>query len=128
MKKLVSLFIVFVIALSLCLPVCAEDTSNTQAVQKYGDIGRLSKLNISEDELNDVLKEIMVNSICNRYVFYDTMTDMLMALNRGDTVVLMHKKHKDGTRRKKSGMECRGRNGEAGRIFSGFFTFPQKLV
>ena len=30
----------------------------------------------------------MVNSICNRYVFYDTMTDMLMALQRGDIVVL----------------------------------------
>ena len=88
MKKLASLAIVFVIALSLCLPVCAEDTSNTGAVQKYGDIGRLSKLNISEDELNDVLKDIMVNSICNRYVFYNTMTDMLMALNRGDIVVL----------------------------------------
>jgi polar amino acid transport system substrate-binding protein len=35
-----------------------------------------------------VLKDIMVNSICNRYVFYDTMTDMLMALQRGDIVVL----------------------------------------
>jgi polar amino acid transport system substrate-binding protein len=57
-------------------------------VQKYGNIGRLSKLNITEDQLNDVLKDIMVNSICNRYVFYDTMTDMLMALNRGDIVVL----------------------------------------
>jgi len=30
----------------------------------------------------------MVNSICNRYVFFDTMTDMLMALQRGDIVVL----------------------------------------
>lgn len=88
MKKLISLAIVFVIVLSLCLPVCAEDASKTGAVQKYGNIGRLSKLNITEDELNEVLKEIMVNSICNRYVFYDTMTDMLMALYRGDIVVL----------------------------------------
>ena len=71
-------------ALSICLTVYAEDG----AVQKYGNIGRLSKLNITEDELNEVLKDIMVNSICNRYVFYDTMTDMLMALNRGDIVVL----------------------------------------
>jgi polar amino acid transport system substrate-binding protein len=38
--------------------------------------------------MNDVLRDIMVNSICNRYVFYDTMTDMVMALNRGDIVVL----------------------------------------
>ena len=52
------------------------------------DIVTGNQRNISEDELNDVLKEIMVNSICNRYVFYDTMTDMLMALNRGDIVVL----------------------------------------
>ncbi len=88
MKKLISLAIVFVIVLSFCLPVCAEDASKTGAVQKYGNIGRLSKLNITEDELNEVLKEIMVNSICNRYVFYDTMTDMLMALYRGDIVVL----------------------------------------
>ena len=29
-----------------------------------------------------------MNSICNRYVFYDTMTEMLMALQRGDIVVL----------------------------------------
>lgn len=76
-------------ALFVCLSVCvAEETENTDAVQKYGDIGRLSKLNITEDELNEVLKDIMVNSICNRYVFYDTMNDMLMALNRGDIVVL----------------------------------------
>ena len=71
-------------ALSICLTVYADDG----AVQKYGNIGRLSKLNITEDELNEVLKDIMVNSICNRYVFFDTMTDMLMALNRGDIVVL----------------------------------------
>jgi len=85
MKKTVSIALALMIALSLCLPVCAEETG---AVQKYGNIGRLSKLNISEDELNEVLKDIMVNSICNRYVFYDSMTDMLMALNRGDIVVL----------------------------------------
>ena len=77
MKELISVALALVIALSLCLPVYAEG-----GVQKYGDIGRLSKLNITEDELNDVLKDIMVNSICNRYVFYNTMTDMLMALNR----------------------------------------------
>ena len=88
MKKLVSMALALVIALSLCLPVCGEDASNTGAVQKYGNIGRLSKLNITEDELNEVLKDIMVNSICNRYVFFDTMTDMLMALYRGDIVVL----------------------------------------
>lgn len=84
MKKLVSMAMALVIALSLCLPVCAEDG----AVQKYGNIGRLSKLRITEDKLNEVLKDIMVNSICNRYVFYNTMTDMLMALYRGDIVVL----------------------------------------
>ena len=88
MKKSVSLAMVLVIALSLSLPVCAGDAENTGEVQKYGDIGRLSKLNITEDELNEVLKDIMVDSICNRYVFYDTMTDMLMALNRGDIAVL----------------------------------------
>ena len=88
MKKLVSMALALVIALSLCLPVCGEDASNTDTVQKYGNIGRLSKLNITEDELNDVLKDIMVNSICNRYVFFDTMTDMLMGLYRGDIVVL----------------------------------------
>ena len=84
MKKLVQIVLVMMAALSICLTVYADDG----AVQKYGDIGRLSKLNITEDELNEVLKDIMVNSICNRYVFYDTMTDMLMALNRGDIVVL----------------------------------------
>ena len=84
MKKLVQIVLVMMAALSICLTVYADDG----AVQKYGNIGRLSKLNITEDELNEVLKDIMVNSICNRYVFYDTMTDMLMALNRGDIVVL----------------------------------------
>ena len=83
MKKLV--LIAIALMLSLCLPVFADETAE---VQKYGNIGRLSKLNISEDELNEVLKDIMVNSICNRYVFFDTMTDMLMALYRGDIVVL----------------------------------------
>ena len=67
--------------LSLCLPAAGE-------VTKYGNIGRLSKLNITEDELNEVLEEIMVNSICDRYVFYDRITDMVMALNMGDIVVL----------------------------------------
>ena len=84
MKKIVKIVLALIVALSFCLTVSADDG----AVQKYGDIGRLSKLNITEDELNEVLTDIMVNSICNRYVFYDTMTDMLMALNRGDSVVL----------------------------------------
>ena len=88
MKRAVSIITALMIALSLCLPVCAEESPKTGEVQKYGNIGRLSKLNITEDELNDVLKDIMVNSICNRYVFFNTMTDMLMALNRGDIVVL----------------------------------------
>ena len=88
MKKWISTILAFVMALSLCLPVGAEENADTGEVQKYGNIGRLSKLNITEDELNDVLKDIMVNSICNRYVFYNTMTDMLMALYRGDIVVL----------------------------------------
>ena len=86
MKKTVSIILALVLALFACLSTgIAQDAG---AVQKYGNIGRLSKLNISEDELNDVLKDIMVNSICDRYVFYDTMNDMLMALNRGDIVVL----------------------------------------
>ena len=82
MKMLVALTLALMLALSVF------SVSSLAEVQKYGDIGRLSKLNITEDELNDVLKDIMVDSICNRYVFYDTMTDMLMALNRGDIVVL----------------------------------------
>ena len=85
MKKTVTLILALMLIFSLCLPACAETAGG---VTKYGNIGRLSKLNITEDQLNDVLKDIMVNSICNRYVFYDTMTDMLMALNRGDIVVL----------------------------------------
>ena len=88
MKRVVSIIAALMIALSLCQSVWAEESPNTGEVQKYGNIGRLSKLNITEDELNDVLKDIMVNSICNRYVFFNTMTDMLMALNRGDIVVL----------------------------------------
>lgn len=91
MKKTATFILTLMFALFVCLSVCVAEeteTENTGAVQKYGDIGRLSKLNITEDELNEVLKDIMVNSICNRYVFYDTMNDMLMALNRGDIVVL----------------------------------------
>lgn len=83
MKKILFLILTLLAVLSLGLSMADE-----APVQKYGNIGRLSKLNITEDQLNDVLKDIMVNSICNRYVFYDTMTDMLMALNRGDIVVL----------------------------------------
>lgn len=85
MKKLILMAIALVIALFLCLSVFAEDTGE---VQKYGDIGRLSKLNLTDDELNENIKDIMVNSICSKYVFYDTMTSMLMALKRGDIVVL----------------------------------------
>lgn len=89
MKKTVSLILALTMVLFTCLSGCvAEDAENTGAVQKYGNIGRLSKLNITEDELNDVLKDVMVNSICNRYVFYDTMNDMIMALDRGDIAVL----------------------------------------
>lgn len=82
MKKFISL------TLALMLSLTVFSVSTIAEVQKYGDIGRLSKLNITEDELNEVLSDIMVDSICNRYVFYDTMTDMLMALQRGDIVVL----------------------------------------
>ena len=89
MKKTGILILALMFALFVCLSVCvAEDAANTGAVQKYGNIGRLSKLNITEDELNEVLKDIMVDSICNKYVFYDTMNDMIMALNRGDIVAL----------------------------------------
>ena len=89
MKKTVTFIFALMIVLFTCLSVCvAEDAASSGAVQKYGDIGRLSKLNITEDELNEVLKDIMVDSICNRYVFYDTMNDMIMALNRGDIVAL----------------------------------------
>ena len=89
MKKTIALILALMLTLSLCLSVCAaEDAANTGAVRKYGNIGRLSKLNITEDELNEVLNDIMADSICDRYVFYDTMTDMLMALNRGDIAVL----------------------------------------
>ena len=88
-EKTVTFISALMIVLFACLSVCvAEDAASSGAVQKYGDIGRLSKLNITEDELNEVLKDIMVDSICNRYVFYDTMNDMIMALNRGDIVVL----------------------------------------
>ena len=82
MKK----FITLTLALMLALTVFSLST--IAEVQKYGDIGRLSKLNITEDELNDVLKDIMASGPCNKYVFYDTMTDMIMALLRGDIVVL----------------------------------------
>ena len=89
MKKTVTFIFALMIVLFACLSVCvAEDAASSGAVQKYGDIGRLSKLNITEDELNEVHKDIMVDSICNRYVFYDTMNDMIMALNRGDIVAL----------------------------------------
>ena len=89
MKKTVTFISALMIVLFACLSVCvAENAASSGAVQKYGDIGRLSKLNITEDELNEVLKDIMVDSICNRYIFYDTMNDMIMALNRGDIVAL----------------------------------------
>lgn len=87
MKKTLTRILAFLFALCLSLPAIAagEDTS---PLQKYGNIGRLSKLNITEDQLNDVLKDIMTNSICDRYVFYDSITDMIMALNIGDIAVL----------------------------------------
>ena len=82
MRKLVTL------TLALMLALTVFSLSTIAEVQKYGDIGRLSKLNITEDELNDVLKDIIASGPCNKYVFYDTMTDMIMALLRGDIVVL----------------------------------------
>jgi len=85
-KKTVSVILAVLMVLFVSLPACVAEEA--APVQKYGNIGRLSKLNITEDQLNDVLKDIMVNSICNRYVFYDTLTDMMMALGRGDIVVL----------------------------------------
>ena len=85
MKKILSMVLVLLIVLSLGLPACAAGEA---PVRKYGNIGRLSKLNITEDQLNEILKDIMVHSICDRYVFYDSMTDMVMGLNRGDIAVL----------------------------------------
>ena len=45
MKKLVLLAVTLVMVLSLCLPAGAEPAAE---VTKYGNIGRLSKLNITE--------------------------------------------------------------------------------
>ena len=81
MKKFVTL------TLALMLALTAFSLSTIAEVKKYGNIGRLSKLNITEDELNNALEDIMVDEVYNRFVFYDTMTDMLMALNRGDIVI-----------------------------------------
>ena len=86
MKKTLARILAFLFVLCLSLPACAAGEASS--VQKYGNIGRLSKLNITEDQLNDVLKDIMTNSICDRYVFYDSITDMIMALNIGDIAVL----------------------------------------
>ena len=90
MKKTVALILALMIALFACLSVCvAEEAENADTIQKYGSLGRLSKLGVTEDQLNELLWEFWDYGICDKYIYYDTMNDMIMALNKGDIIAFV---------------------------------------
>ena len=78
MRKLVSL----ALALALSVPGVSA------AAGQYGPLGRLNKLNITDDALNESLAESPGGNIFSRYILFDSLPSLVLALYSGDIVII----------------------------------------
>lgn len=75
--------LLFVVLLAVCF--CTTAAAMDEPDEPFGALGRLSKLNITDDELNELLKDINdADKFTTKFIFYDSLNSMLMALNNGD--------------------------------------------
>ena len=73
LKKL--LFLLLIVLLALSLPAMAEEE---------GKLGRLTKMGVDEDSLNEAISEVFFSLVpFSRYQFFDTLNSMVLALNSG---------------------------------------------
>ena len=64
---------------------CTMAAAMVEPDEPYGALGRLSKLNVTDDELNELLVDInAADKFTTKFIFYDSLNNMLMALNNGD--------------------------------------------
>ena len=94
MKRIVSLVLAFILTLGLSACTDVQNTSVANApttdggAQDYGYLGRLSKLNVSDEELNEAVKDHIDQYVYSGFIFYDNLNSMLMALNNGEIGML----------------------------------------
>ena len=86
MKQLVSLSLALLLALTaLMVPAMAEETPD---ITQFGYLGRLNKLNVTEEILNDALKESLAGDVFSKLILYDSLNSMVLALYNGDIVII----------------------------------------
>ncbi|MBR4807636.1 MAG: transporter substrate-binding domain-containing protein [Lachnospiraceae bacterium] len=65
----------------------AESSASSVEIYKYGALGRLTKLNVAEDTLNDALKGLTKIDY-TKIVYYDNLNSMVMGLTNGDIAMI----------------------------------------
>ena len=86
MNKLASLTLALMLALTLFPSALAQ---GQDIPEDYGSMGNLTRMNITADELNEFLAESLVKlSYYDKFVDYDTVTGLIMALNAGEIAVI----------------------------------------
>ncbi len=90
MKRIVSLTLALLLALCALPFAFAETQDDTEAIpEDYGALGILRKMNITAEELNEILAEPLVElSYYDRFADYDTVTSLIMALNVGEIALI----------------------------------------
>ena len=65
----------------------AESSASSVEIYKYGALGRLTKLNVAEDTLNDALKSLTKIDY-TKIVYYDNLNSLVMGLTNGDIAMI----------------------------------------
>ena len=80
-KKHISLILTLIFVIALCACALAENQSTPG---ENGLIGRLSKLNITAEEMSATIQPDINGVVYSGFAFYDNLNSMLLALNNGD--------------------------------------------
>ena len=80
MGKIVSLILALILALSTGVSATAEG--------QYGPLGRLKKLNVTDEMLNEALKDNLAGEVFSRYVFFDSLAGLVLALFNEDISII----------------------------------------
>ena len=65
----------------------AGSSASSSEIEKFGALGRLTKLNVAEDALNDALRGLP-DIDYTKIVYYDNLNSMVMGLTNGDIAMI----------------------------------------